>query len=370
MNTFGLNALKLAATSAPNANVCVSPASLQLALDMTYRGANGPTQSAMGQALGIGAIPADMLDSQTSSLIQSLNPQGSDATVSVADSLWLDNRSRELPSFKALCESVYGAEVANLDLSSPESIDRINDWVSSKTNGKIQNILNRNADRGADSFLVNALYFKAPWSAPFNKRLTEPRPFHPGAGKTDVDVPMMNRRAEMPYGEYDGSQVAELPFGRDARFAFVVALPKSDDGLPALIDSLSSQGISPMISSLKPQFGELALPKFTTRYDGDMIPLLKKMGMGIAFGSTADFSKMVQVPPSMHIGMVKHDTYLKVDEDGAEAAAATSVGMRKGAVARPPTPVFTMIVDHPFFCAIVDQQTGAVLFAGAVCNPS
>jgi serine protease inhibitor len=91
--------------------------------------------------------------------------------------------------------------------------------------------------------------------------------------------------------------------------------------------------------------------------------------MGIAFDARrADFSAMiVDGKPSAHIDEVKHKTFVEVNEEGTEAAAVTSIGMVRLTMA--PQRNFSMIVDRPFFCAIRDNQTGALLFTGAITDP-
>jgi serpin B len=91
------------------------------------------------------------------------------------------------------------------------------------------------------------------------------------------------------------------------------------------------------------------------------------MGMGVAFGQEADFSRIHPPPGWLRINDVEHKTYTKVDEKGTEAAVATSVGIVATFVRS--TPRFEMIVDHPFFCAIVEQHSAAMLFAGVVTIP-
>lgn len=92
------------------------------------------------------------------------------------------------------------------------------------------------------------------------------------------------------------------------------------------------------------------------------------MGMRLAFDDRrADFSR---IHPYLFISDVEHKTWVKVDEEGTEAAAATSIGMSVAAIAVAPMPSFVMIVDHPFFFAITEQQSGALLFAGIVMDPT
>ena len=117
--------------------------------------------------------------------------------------------------------------------------------------------------------------------------------------------------------------------------------------------------------------GHIALPKFESEWGSKLNGALETLGMSIAFDPMrADFSRIHAPPPRLSINDVEHKTWIKVDEEGTEAAAATSVGIVALAVqANRPRP-FEMIVDHPFFFAIAEQQTGALLFAGVILDPT
>jgi serpin B len=94
------------------------------------------------------------------------------------------------------------------------------------------------------------------------------------------------------------------------------------------------------------------------------------MGMAIAFGDGADFSRAHQPPPRLQVSFVLQKTFMKVDEEGTEAAAVSAVGVSALAMPGRREEPFEMIVDHPFFCAVSEQQTGAILFAGVITNPA
>lgn len=367
INSFGFRTLA-AVGAGKNANVCLSPVSIHLALDMTRAGAAGETATQMDKALGVDGMSPGTLDTEAAKLLASLNTPDPGVTVTVANSLWIDVGARLRPDFVTTCKQSFGAEVANLDLKSPASIDRINQWVSDKTNGKIDHILSAR-DTGESAILANALYFKGGWRSPFSQRATADKPFHRAGGQADVTVPLMAKTESVPYYENAAEQVAMLPFA-DGRYGFLVALPKTADGLGALVGSLSAAKWNEWQNGLADQYGEIAMPKFKMTYNVTLNDTLEAMGMPLAFSRTAaDFSKMAAPPSKLYIDFVKHDTYLSVDENGAEAAAATVVGMAPMAIMRPRTPAFQMIVDHPFFCAIVDTTTGAILFEGAVYDP-
>ena len=112
------------------------------------------------------------------------------------------------------------------------------------------------------------------------------------------------------------------------------------------------------------------LPKFELKYSKRLNQSLDSLGMGVAFdASRADLSGIPAQPAKLWIDFVQHKTYIKVDEEGTEAAAVTAVGVVGLAVMARPRP-FEMIVDHSFFFAITERDSGAILFAGIVTNPA
>jgi serine protease inhibitor len=186
-----------------------------------------------------------------------------------------------------------------------------------------------------------------------------------------VDAPMMIRTDWFPYFEDDIFQAIRLPYGNH-RFGMYVFLQRKPSGLPDFLRMLDQPHWSEWTGKLQRRNGRIVLPKFKSTYSEGLNDALKSMGMDIAFQNNANFSRIHPPPPPIRISEVKHKTYVKVDEEGAEAAAATSVGtIMMSAVHRMGgPPPFEMIVDHPFFLAIAKQQSGALLFAGVVTDPT
>jgi serpin B len=181
-----------------------------------------------------------------------------------------------------------------------------------------------------------------------------------------LQVPMMKNSAEYAYGGANGLEAIRLPYA-DGTFAMYVVLPPDSNRMQSFLSQLTPDTFTALISSLHPQRGTIELPRFTITYDATLNAVLTKLGMGIAFGNNADFDG-IRKSPRMQISEVRHASFLKVDEEGTEAAAATSVGMRAMAVRIEPQP-FHMVVDHPFFLAIRDERNGQLLFTGTIAKP-
>jgi serpin B len=173
-----------------------------------------------------------------------------------------------------------------------------------------------------------------------------------------------------PYLETNSFQAVRLPYA-NPRFVMYVFLPREKDGLREFLGSLDHQHWKDWTAGFKPTEGTIFLPKFQLRYGNKLNDALSAMGMAEAFNPrAANFSRMEPSQP-LYISDVEHKTFVKIDELGTEAAAASAVVVAIPLAAvgslRPP---FQMIVDHPFLFAIAEQQSGAILFVGTVTDPS
>ncbi|MDR3711058.1 MAG: serpin family protein [Capsulimonadaceae bacterium] len=364
-NGFAFDLLRRLVQNAPKTNVFISPVSAHLALSLAYSGAAGHTKTEMGKTLCLPAETNQSLQFANAALIQDLtaddDPPG---CMQIANSIWANKDSRFSPAFQQACVSDFQASMNVLDFGSPNAADTINRWVKAKTGGKIPSIVDRVSRRDA-LYLLDAVYFRAAWKTPFPARLTEPQRFTTGsgAGKT---VKMMHGHNWYSYGETDVYQAVQVSF-EGVRYYMLVVLPRSGHDLPSLAKSITPETWTKLNGSLRICEGDLYLPRVTISYSRELEDDLKALGIREAFSPQADFSAMLQ--PRSHISRVIHKTDLRVDEDGAEAAAATAVGVMRSTVRIARPQAFTMVVDHPFLCAIVDRKTGAIPFIGTINDP-
>ena len=348
-----------------NDNVFISPASISIALAMTCNGANGDTRAAMANAMHLDGMDLDQVNEAYAAALTDLEQPGPGVKLSIANSLWLKDGFDFKNAYMQFNATYYHAELNSL-AGGPKAI---NDWVSKQTQGKIRNLV-QDLDSNTVLVLANAIYFKGTWQHKFGKLNTKSRPYHLPNRKTIV-IPMMARTGEYRYSESKTLQVIELPYGR-GRLSMIVCLPKKGSSLRGLRTRLSAERWTALRAGMAERQGEIILPRFTLQDEArdDLAEALKKLGMEIAFSeSRADFSNMTD--KRVWIDEVAHKTYIKVDEAGTEAAAATHVAAptTAGPATRHSQP-FKMIVDHPFLLAIVDTETGMMLFLGAINDPS
>ncbi|MEQ8381862.1 MAG: serpin family protein [Coleofasciculus sp. A1-SPW-01] len=346
-----------------NKNVFISPTSIAIALAMTYNGASGETQAAMANALELQGMSLSEVNQANEALKTTLENADSDIQLSIANSLWGRQDISFKPDFRQRNQEFYEAQVTDLDFANPEAKRIINNWVKENTNGKIPQII---SEIKPDDilFLINAIYFKGNWMEKFDKDKTVNRPFYLADG-TQKQHPMMSQSGEYQYYEDDSVQAISLPYGK-GRLSFYVFLPRETVSLDTFEQQLTPENWQQWMNQFRKRDGSIVLPRFKLEYEIQLNEALKALGMDVAFDRRADFSNMTEA--DVLINQVKHKTFVEVNEEGTEAAAATSVGMVLTSAAIPQTP-FEMVVDRPFFCAIRDNQTGTILFMGSIREP-
>jgi len=364
-NSLGINLFQELSEAVTEENLFISPSSIITALAMTYNGANGETQQAMEKTLQLEGMSMDEVNSAFADLLTILQNPDPKVELNVANSLWARAEVDFYEEFLELSRNYFQAEVTALDFDDPAAAETINEWVRNKTGDKIENIVEPPINPDTILFLINAIYFKGEWTEPFEAELTRDIPFNMPGG-TKKDHPTMFRYGNYSYLENELFQAVSLPYGKNERISMYIFLPAAGINLENFNAELSPANWKQWLGSFGNMEGELGLPRFKFEFETSLNDALIALGMGTAFDqATADFSKMRPVPPRLYISAVKHKTFVEVNEEGTEAAAATSVEI--SVTSMPET--FSMVVDRPFFFAIVDDLTGTILFLGSVSEP-
>lgn len=350
-------------------SIFLSPTSIALALSMAWNGADGDTEAAMAGALQLAdALGGDLtradIHAANLALLQEL--ADTDVRLDIANSIWYREELAFNPEFLRENERFYRALVSRLDFKAAESVDIINRWVSDTTQGLIPSVVEQ-LDDDQIMMLVNAVYFKGDWTTPFDAHLTRDMPFYAAAGDSR-NVPMMYREGRIEYFE-DGFQAVRLPYGDEERLAMYVFLPPADVDIHDFTADFTYETLTDTFARFAPARGEVLLPRMDIAYKANLNEPLRALGMGVAFDAgAADFGRMRPAGETrnIYIGDVIHQSVLKVDEEGTEAAAVTSVDFR---VTSLPMYDFRFQADRPFVVVIRDDATGALLFVGAVTDP-
>jgi serine protease inhibitor len=349
-------------------NLIYSPYSISTCLAMTYAGARGQTELQMARTLHFTTNQAQ-LHAAFATLQKQLNEAEKQQGIqlNVANALWGQKGHPFLPAFLQIAQQNYDARVNQVDFGTESESARkeINDWVSKKTNGKIEEIL-PSGSLGALTrlVLVNAIYFKGQWATQFDKSKTAPADFAVSSSQK-VKAPLMNLKAKFKFAEKDTFQLLEMPY-KGGELSMVVLLPKEVDGIRKLESSLNQKELSGWLSQALNREVNVFLPKFKITAEFELDKTLAAMGMVDAFSSKADFSGM-DGARDLFISSVVHKAYVEVNEEGTEAAAATATTMRATSIQLPPP---TFRADHPFLFLIRDVKSGSILFMGRVADPT
>lgn len=344
-------------------NVFISSFSVALALAMTYNGAEGETRRAMARVLGLTDLSLEEVNETNAALMAMQEGLDAQVQLAIANSIWLRQGVEPAPDFIQRIRDYYAGEVASLDFGDPEAADVINAWVAGETNDKIKELVKPGDIKLAILILINAVYFKGIWATQFDEAKTEERDFALPDGSHQRH-PMMSQSGEYRYYENERFQAVSLPYGEGRGSGWIsmyLFLPKPTVPLDAFMSTLTLESWQQWMSSFYPMEGDIVLPRFKIEYGTDLISNLKKLGGEILAGT--DFVGMGAGP--LFISKVIHKTFVEVNEEGTEAAAATAVVMARGLSYR-----FSMVLDRPFFCAIRDNETGLLLFTGVVQDPT
>ena len=364
------------AVRASDGNLVYSPYSISLAFAMVYGGAAGETARQMADVLNYSLPPGQFhpafngLDLDLARRpTQSANVEEEDRfQLSIANATWAQEDYSFLPAYLDLLALNYGAGMHLVDFKkAPEAARRqVNDWVSKKTNQRIQDILPEGSVESRTALvLANAIYFKARWKREFDPGFTGSGPFHLLDGST-VDVPYMQKHPEenYPYAEGDGWKAVSLPY-KGGLADMVILLP--DQGtFEAFESSLTAEKYQAAVTALKDQQVILSVPKFKFDAGLGLKDALVGMSMPDAFTeNVADLSGM-DGTHLLFLSDAFHKAFIAVDEKGTEAAAATAV---LAVPASMPTGA-DMQIDRPFLFFIRDVPSGTILFMGRVLDPS
>ena len=360
-----------------NDNLFISPLSLSQGLGLAKLGARGQTAAEMQRVLGWpdGSNPAPLTASYNDQLLATGEPT---VELRIANALWLADGLPVRKEYLTTARGAYDARPQTLPFARAPvaAADRINEWVSDRTRGRIPKIVSAEQfGASTAAVLTNAVYFKGDWQKAFVEG--DEGTFTTAAG-TRKPIYMMERVAPMQYRETNEGQAVALPYGESGRFVMEIFLPRSasvlarweqqlhgasfvvaQQGSDGRFD-LSAEKVTPVL---------LRLPRFEARFNESVNTALADAGMPCAFRrECADFAGIAPLP--MKIDRVAHATFLRVDEQGTEAAAATALTIVVTGTRVVPPSVPRMIVDRPFLVTLRDRASGALLFFGRISNPA
>ncbi|GAB4310240.1 serpin family protein [Pseudothermotoga elfii] len=362
-NLFGVDLYKV--LSEKPGNIFFSPFSISSAFAMTYIGADSDTAQQMKNVLHFD-LDDEMLLSNFSQLITSLNQSNENYQLSVANSMWLQEGYPFLKEFVEQIQKYYQSWINYVDFANhkDEAREEINKWIEANTNNKIIDLIKPDdIDSLTRLVLTNAIYFKGLWLNPFDPSSTRKESFHISKNeKKEIDMMFKNIIAN--YTEDSSVQVLELPYAKN-KISMIIVLPKEDKDLGQIEKNISLDLFKKWRSSLKPTEVNVHIPKFKTECRFNLKQTLMSMGIVDAFTDAADFSKM-DGTKMLKIKDVIHQSFIEVYEEGTQAAAATATIVNIKIAPKKPV---EFRANRPFIFFIYDSTYDLILFIGRLINP-
>lgn len=365
-NGFAVDMYQVARTQ--EGNLFFSPFSIASALSMLEVGAEGETQVQVDAALGL--VDEAAWHENMGALFQDLGgDHGRGYTLHVANAVWGQEGVSFLEPALATLEESYGAPLQEADFigDATRAADAINTWVDDQTAGRIPDLFEGgDLDANTRLVLVNAIYFLAEWAAGFDEEDTSEDTFTLASGE-EVEVPMMRQSdGEFGYADVDGVQILEMPY-EDEEISMVLLLPPEGTDLSVLEDALTVPQLEAWISALDTTEPFVMMPTWEQSCELALADQLQALGITDAFSDAlGDFSGFAEEGSDWYVAASRHKAWVRVDEQGTEAAAATGFGVSTkgddgGGV--------EFQADRPFLYLIRDMLTGTVLFLGRMEDP-
>ncbi|MBP5435716.1 serpin family protein [bacterium] len=365
-NRLGLEIFSRLAKDEGAKNVMISPLSIAISMAMTANGAVDEALDEMKEVLGFGEMDLPDVNEQFSQLIASLVEADKDMVLEIADSIWMDDAFAPgvKEDFISVLEDFYSAALFTENFADAETVGKINSWVSEKTHEKIGRIIDEIGPNTV-MYIINAIYFKAGWTTPFNLEETHQGSFKLSDG-TFKNVDFMHGGGFGAPDLYfnlnheEGYSVVRIPYGRDVFAFYGFVRPGS---IEDFISDIAENGIDSYLEEMRIyQLYELELPKFKFAYEKSLKDTFTALGIGQIFNGGLD--NIASDVEDLHVNDIYHKTFIEVNEEGTEAAGYTYIDPEPGG---DPDGFFG---THPFVFVIRDDRTGSILFIGKVEDPT
>lgn len=365
-NDFSFNLLAQAAVNEQSENIILSPLSASMLLGMLMNGADGETLAQIREMLGFEDAPIDEINDYYHQLIDVLPALDQHTLLNLANGIWVVERFPLQADFVQACKQSFDAEAKNVPTFVDDNVlADINRFAATHTNNRIKDIINRQmVDDNTVMALVNALYFKAKWQDKFQTSQTSKQKFTTLLGE-QIQTDFMHRTKEMRYSEGDDYQLVELPY-KGGKYCADIILPAAGIDIRTFVASMDEQRWQEMTTYMENPEVELALPKFSLKYNRRLNDDLQALGMTDAFSDlTANFSRLSDKPS--YLSLVHQYTFMQVDEEGSEAAAVTVGLVVDSSVG--PMEFRRFTADRPFLFIIRERDYGTILFTALIGHP-
>lgn len=361
-NKFAIEMYKKINKKSERTNFFFSPYSIYTAFAMLFEGSSSTTRTELINIFGF--EDNDLIRQNAfKNTLSKYQDKSKQYGIFMANSLWTNQNFNVFQSYVENLKANYYAEANTIDFSKSSSEKTINKWVEKNTADKIKDLIPESIfNKDTRAVLVNTIYFKEKWLIPFNASETKKEDFYiPGGPIKTVDL----MKQKDKYFHYENSKVQVLKMkyikSSSSDISMIVVLPKSNN-IEEAEKYIYNNTIEKINSSLAVDSGIIYFPKFEMKWHTDILSFISDMGL-----ISSDYSKISQIP--LYVSNVFHGSFIKIDEEETEAAAATAIVLVKGVSIEREEPPFVFRADKPFVYMIIDEEDGKILFLGKFYTP-
>lgn len=355
---------------ASEGNFIFSPLNIYGALALVHLGATGTTRNELSNALGLPAEENKLAEAheKLGKLLTDIQTPQS-AKVSIANGIFTSKGLKLKDGYTKGTANYYKSQAQQVDFakSGPEATNIVNKWVADKTYQRIPKLFSSEISKDTIILLASALYFAGKWSDQFYEFNTQTKNFHTGVKQ--IQVPTMSKNESVPYVSNKDLkfEAISIPYVY-GEFSMLIILPNRDQSVKTLVNSLKSEQIAEIITSLKLTYVNYQIPRMKFRWSQDINEALVKLGVKQMF-SSAELGNMVDLN-NVQVSKVTHAAEIEVNEQGTVASAVTTIQLVPYSGKFYTSPPIPFHADRPFLFSIYHRDTGIILFTGAVQNPT
>eukprot|EP00112_Aurelia_sp_Birch-Aquarium-sp1_P026388 Seg933.9 transcript_id=Seg933.9/GoldUCD/mRNA.D3Y31 product="Serpin B6" protein_id=Seg933.9/GoldUCD/D3Y31 len=354
LNKFAFDFMKLLPS---DGNFFYSPYSVANALAMVFAAVKGTAREEIATAFGWDAGNMKDLHQKFSDLFSNLTAHDGYASFVVANRMWIERREKVQQGFAGTMKKYYASKIGKVNFhGNPKGATKlINSWVAKKTANNIKNIISPGIIQDTTQLvLTNAIYFKAAWKELFNPAKTRFQDFKTAKSGIKRMKMMDNTFKQLPVAFEDDYTAVDLPYEGN-RFSMTIVLPNEGKDLASIERKLDFNEFQNL--HYYDIEAEVNLPRFEMEESYDLTDILSKLKMKSLFNKDCDLSGMLQTPKGLFFTNALHKSFIKVDEEGTKAAAATSLITHRAAP-------MEFYANRPFLFFIKDIKSKVIVFAG------
>ena len=360
-NRFAFNLFRTVSAAEDVQNsFLISPLSATYVLGMLNNGATDITRKEINRVLDFGDADAQGINAFCKKLIEGAPNVDKSVKINIANCIEVNRDYALNPDFKKTVEAAYHAQVENLDFSDSHTLQHINDWCNSQTNGMIPSILDK-ISHDAVVYTLNAIYFKGVWTNPFDPKETKEKPFTTASGSKQ-QVQMMHMNDLLAYTKNEDCATLQLGYGNGG-YRMLLLLPNEGKTVGDVIGRLTADRWIENLNALTSYQVDVELPRFESEYKIELNKALENLGAASMFDlNKARFDNLCN--KNTFISKVLQRSKIKVNEEGTEASTVTVAESACTSTGPKLVKKAVFHADRPFIYAIVESTTGSIIFIG------